>query len=141
MFVSHESREDLYQGSCVQGVWQGKDCLLRIGPTVPSHAEKVILINFRDGQTRKLEPFSESDFRILDDPDIQGTISRVSIIDARGSRIDLPRINEKFSRVWLEPIFNSNMLKGVRVCLRIDKHKTLSACHFYSDGRVVLDVK
>ena len=101
----------------------------------------MILINFRDGQTRKLEPFSESDFRVLDDPDIQGTISRVSIIDARGSRIDLPRINEKFSRVWLEPIFNSNMLKGVRVCLRIDKHKTLSACHFYSDGRVVLDVK
>jgi hypothetical protein len=97
----------------------------------------LILVHFKDGTTKKLDPNVEVELRALDDPTTQRQVTRVAIIHD-GKRVDLPARKRKFNRVWIERVVNGDSTKGERVCMLAGK-TVLQVTLFYSDGRVVID--
>lgn len=99
----------------------------------------MILVHYRDGVTKKLDPTSEDELCFLDSPSEQKKVSRVAIVDGSGHRVDLPSMTNGTSRVWIELVKNGEMPKGERVCMRRGK-QILKVTLYYSDGRVVVDI-
>jgi hypothetical protein len=99
----------------------------------------VILVNCKGGSTISLDPTKRHDLESLDSTITQLQISRVSILSSSGHRVDLPTVEEGYTRVWLELLRKDNELKGERVCLRM-KNRVLKATLYYSDSRVVIDI-
>lgn len=99
----------------------------------------MIIVHYKDGLTRKLDPLSEVELVVLDSPREQRNISRVAILDNNGHRVDLPSITDHTSRVWIELVSSSDIPKGERVCMILGK-TFLKATLYYSDGRVVIDL-
>lgn len=97
----------------------------------------MILVHFKDGTTKKLDPNVEDELRAIDVPTIQRQVTRVAIIHD-GKRVDLPARKRKFNRVWIEKVTNDDCVKGERVCMLAGK-TVLQVTLFYSDGRVVID--
>lgn len=96
----------------------------------------MILVHYRDGTTKKLDPRTEVTH--LDSPDIQKMIRRVAIIDGNGGRIDLPSLKSNQSRIWVELVKNGQEIRGERVCMIRDKN-LFKVTMYYSDGRFVVD--
>ena len=99
----------------------------------------MILVHYKDGLTRKLDPLSEAELVLLDSPREQVNISRVAILDDNGHRVDLPSVTNRTSRVWIELVSSSDIPKGERVCMRFG-NRLLKATLYYSDSRVVIDL-
>jgi len=97
----------------------------------------LILVHFKDGTTKKLDPTIEDELRALDDPSLQKQVTRVAIVHD-GRRVDLPARKRRFNRVWIERVMNGEALKGERVCM-LARQTVLQVTLFYSDGRVVID--
>lgn len=100
----------------------------------------MILVHFRNGTTKKFDPRVESDISALDPPDIQQNIRRVAIVDGNGHRVDLPSFKGKNIRTWMELVCNGDEVRGERVCIR-HNGTILKVTFYYSDGRVVLDMR
>ena len=98
----------------------------------------MIVVHYRDGLTRKLDPTIPDELCFLDSPSEQKRISRIAIVDGNGHRVDLPQMNGS-SRVWIEVVQNGTVPKGERVCMR-KGGDVLKVTLYYSDGRVVVDL-
>jgi len=99
----------------------------------------LILVHYKNGMTRKLDPFSESELCLLDSPEVQKEVSRVAIVDGDGHRVDLPSMRGNSSRVWVELVRSGEIPKGERVCM-LRGRQILRVTLFYSDGRIVIDL-
>lgn len=99
----------------------------------------MILVHYKNGITRKLDPLSEIELSLLDSPEEQCRVSRVAIVDGNGHRVDLPSLVNGSSRVWIEIVCNGDVAKGERVCMNIGK-QILKVTLYYSDGRIVIDL-
>jgi hypothetical protein len=97
----------------------------------------VILVHYRDGSTKKIDPKVESVDQ-LDSPSEQKNIRRLAILDGEGKRIDLPPFKNGVSRVWIELLHDGTENRGERVCVRKGRD-VLKVTMYYSDGRFVLD--
>lgn len=98
----------------------------------------MILVHFKNGNTLKLNPADPQDLIALDHPYNQRNIRRVSIFDREGHRVDLPRMANSNSRIWIEFLSKNGMAKGERVSMR-NKNQMLQITLYFSDGRVVVD--
>jgi hypothetical protein len=99
----------------------------------------VILVHYRDGFTKKLDPTKEDELCLLDQPVEQKQVSRIAIIDGDGHRVDLPAVTNGTSRMWVELVMNGDTPRGERVCMRRGR-EILKVTLYYSDGRVVVDL-
>ena len=98
----------------------------------------MILVNFKDGKSLQLDPTKRRDLESLDSVVVQSQISRVSIL-SEGFRVDLPTMAKGYTRVWLELLKKDGVLKGERVCLRLE-NQVIKATLYYSESRVVVDI-
>lgn len=99
----------------------------------------MILVNFKGGRTIQLDPSKRHDLESLDSIVVQSQISRISILSSSGMRVDLPAKDDGYTRVWLELLKKNNVMKGERVCLRMN-NQVIKATLYYSDFRVVIDI-
>lgn len=99
----------------------------------------MILVHFTNGNTLKLNPADQRDLVALDHPYNQRGISRVSIFDGEGHRVDLPRMTNHSSRIWIEFLSKDGVAKGERVNVRNGK-QILQVTLYFSDGRVVINL-
>lgn len=99
----------------------------------------MILVHYRDGITKKLDPVNAEELCFLDSPTEQKQVSRIAIIDGSGHRVDLPAVANGTSRMWVELVRDNRSIKGERVCMRRGK-QVLKVTLYYSDGRVVVDL-
>lgn len=98
----------------------------------------MILVNLRNGTTLKLDPEKEMDRQAIEHPYNQSAITRVSIIDLEGHRVDMPPMKSKSTRVWIETLSTNGVVKGERISMRFGT-VILQATLYFSDGRVVID--
>jgi len=98
----------------------------------------LILVHYKDGMTRKLDPLSEVELCLLDPIEEQRRISRVAIIDSNGHRVDLPLVKDSSTRIWIELVMSGEIPRGERVCMRLEG-RILRVTLYYSDGRIVVD--
>lgn len=99
----------------------------------------MFLINFKNGDTYKLDPISNpADVYFLDSPETVKQISRVSFL-INGNRIDLPRIRKSY-RVWIEIIKKDNVIKGEKLCIRIGRLQ-MNFIRYIFDNRIRIDLK
>jgi hypothetical protein len=99
----------------------------------------VLLLQLSNGQTHKLDPRVEEDLCVLDNHLIQRQIRRVSILNGRGHRVDLPLNVDGIYRLWVEQIRKNGSVKGERFCMKTES-LLIRALLYYSDGRVVFDI-
>ena len=99
----------------------------------------MILVHCNDGRTLKLDPNNPQDRVALDPSYNQRSIRRVSVLNGKGSRIDLPPLRNRGTRVWIEIVSKNGESRGERVCFR-NGSSVLEATLFYSDDRVVIDI-
>jgi hypothetical protein len=99
----------------------------------------VILLQLQDGKTRRVDPRNESQLLSLDDLQFQRQIRRVSILDEKGKRVDLPLNKNGAFIMWLEIVTKGGVLKGEKFCMR-NGSVLLTATLYYSDSRVVFDI-
>jgi len=99
----------------------------------------VILVHLKSGNTFKLNAENPQDCSALDHTYNQKGISRVSILDDDGHRVDLPSLKNRNTRVWIEPILHGNEIRGERVSLR-NGREIMQVSSYFSDGRVVIDI-
>lgn len=97
----------------------------------------MIVLNLSDGSSIQFDPIS-NDFTIVDSQVIQSKIRRVSIINARGTRVDLPKVLKR-SRVIIELIKDRKTKFICGESVIITEGKTyFKAIYYYSDDRIVL---
>jgi hypothetical protein len=99
----------------------------------------MLLIQLESGKTDKLDPRIESDLIQLDSSSYQKQIRRVSIIDSKTKRVDLPLNKNGRFFMWCETINKSGEIRGECFCMRTN-HILIKATLYYSDSRVVVDI-
>jgi len=99
----------------------------------------VVLLQLDTGSTEKLDPRVHSDLCRLDIPKYHRQVRRVSLLDGKGRRVDLPVNRNGIYLMWMEQVKKGNELKGERFCMKT-KTMLLRATMYYSDGRVVFDL-
>lgn len=98
----------------------------------------MILVQCKDGSTIKLNPARPQDRVAIDHPYNQRNIRRVSIVDYEGHRVDLPRLTDHYTRIWIEYLSKNGVSKGERVSMR-NGRDVLQVTLYFSDGRVVIN--
>ena len=99
----------------------------------------MLLIHLKDGTVHRLDPRQSDDASQFDSPRFRKQITRISIIDLGGRRVDLPANKRSTYVSGCELIFDQTQIKGERVYMQ-SADSMLSALLYYSDNRIVIDL-
>lgn len=99
----------------------------------------MLLIHLKDGTVHRLDPRQPSHASQFDSSDFRKQITRISIIDLVGRRVDLPANKRLTYVIGCELIYDQEILKGERIYMQ-SADIMLSALLYYSDNRVVIDL-